>query len=738
MLYQEYKQRLSKRMNAFEKAWKYRFLILLVFVLIIAAIIATLLGITGRVYGATFQKSVVYGEEFVVDAKAVFRKTSFEFREKGTEEWTEHKPLRVGEYEFRAIAKSITGSKRYGKIYTYGILPRQTELTVSEQSLRYGETLNAFAELAYSDQLERCSFHYKWLSDGECTVTAAVESVLDANGEDVTDCYDFISQECRVGIRPRPIAIEVDGGEKIYDGTPLKVETYRIASGAFAEGDWLKISFPTQQLQVGEVKNTPVFSIVDRFGADVTGRYDVTLTLGTLKVAPRELILRTDSAEKVYDALPLSCPEFSVVSGSELAAGHRIEAAECTAVTDVGVYENIATAKIINAGGQDVTSCYRISYVQNGTLRITPRPITVKSDDMSFRYDGETHSHPSAKVVSASGLAKPVPRQELRVDEILSSIREVGQTENLLRVSIFDNETLTDVTANYEITFIAGTLRMTLGKITIWTGSETWIYDGEAHSLAAPSDYGLELDGDNTMECSIELSPESIVTVRDITDSETLVGYVENSLQFRIVDGNGAVQNENFEISYEYGRLRIKREIVIIVYSIAKYYDGTPLEFQSKDYSILKPPDVNVGLAFPTITDVGTVGFEALETVPLFITDHSGNDVRAENRWRIEGESGVPLMQIFKRQIEITSISIAKLNTGKTLRGNIGENSAWVSRGSLAQGHTVTVNVTGELLPKEIGPKENTIESVVIYDSTGKDVTENYEISYCLGLLSWI
>ncbi len=274
--------------------------------------------------------------------------------------------------------------------------------------------------------------------------------------------------------------------------------------------------------------------------------------------------------------------------------------------------------------------------------------------------------------------------------------------------------------------------------ITVYTASAVWIYDGEKHSAASVGSYGLSDSSANSLLGGHTLLPTplsvSANTITEITDSETKVGYHQNALKFTVTDGGENDVTANYEFSYEYGNLRIKSPIIISLYSYSKYYDGTALSFKG-GFTVTKPPDVNVSCTVSTksITNVGTVYSDEFSITGITVTDLStGANVNSDNSWYIE-ESGDPVLEVKQRKIEVTSISVAQEKTGKTLTAD----SSWISVGSLVSGHMIAVTVTGELTVYEKSAV-NTIESVVIYDAYGNDVTSNYYITLSEGTLQWL
>lgn len=634
MLYQSYKQKLNRLTARFSSIWRFRILILCVIIAIIA-LIATLLCITGNVYGFTCSSTVCYGDDLQVEASAIFRTPSYQFR---TEEgqWTEDRPTQAGSYEVRAVAYGIGGPK-YSQPLSFTIVPRQVELTIDENDLVYGESIGVEAALAYDDYIAQFTVDYH-LSDGNYSVTQVLaESVLNSDGTDVTGCYEFNFTPCVVAVSPRPITIVVEDASKVYDGTPLTSCVYDITEGTLAEGDELEISFPVSLTTVGEVANTPEFTLTNANGDDVTAYYDVTLSVGQLTVTQCPLLIVSADAQKEYDGEPFSAPAFTLYGeNTQLPYGHRAEVVKWTSVTDAGTYNNEISLSIYNASGEDVTYCFNME-ILSGLLTVTSRPLIVT------------------------------------------------------------------------------------------TNSNTWFYDGSAHSDTDFVTHGL-VTGHSVIV-------SGYISVTEVTDTSSGPGYVDNVITIEVYDENGRLITQNYDIDYNYGTLRVREIVEVRIYGISKYYDGTPLSFTDDDYVILRQPydvaTVNVHIE-GSLTVVG----ELVPEITVTVCDGYGNDVTSDNKIVIRDEGCI--LRVYQRVIEVSSISISAVNNGNILIGFDREDSAWVSVGSLVAGHTIEINVTGILLPFEVGPVENTISGVTIYDEYGNDITYCYSIILNPGTLNWL
>lgn len=649
MLYQNYKEKLSGCMKFLEKVWRFRLFILIGIVLLLA-LLFTMLGITGIVYAESCPSSTEYGTPIAFQAKALFRKPETQYRAAGEGEWTTEQPTLAGDYEVRAVSRSGFGGETHGKIFSYSVLPRRTEVSVTEEIYVYGETLTASAELAYQDTILESTFSARAISEDRCEVEVERVTIVSENGDDVTSCYDLVYKSALLALKRRNITLRVEDASKTYDGTPLSSADYALTEGTLADGDTLSISFPVSLTEAGERENTPVFCILNADGEDVTPFYDIREEIGTLKVEARHIDILGTDCEKTYDGQPLALSALRVAEATPLVGGHRLEQVE--EITEAGIYSAEELLRIVDENGQDVTYCYTFDALP--AIRIHPL------------------------------------------------------------------------------------------KIAIETSSETWVYDGEPHSAASEQDLWLAEDSKPLLAghtLSVDPACLSAVTLTEITDSETEVGYRDNALICLITDGSGKDVTKNYEIEYRYGQLRIKTKVIITVYPISKYYDGKELAFEREDYTIKAPPDEDISLeGLPTITEAGEITLGELKAgVTVIISEKgTGKPYQGINVLEWNGSDYTAVLTVHRREITITSNSVATVCEGRPLYGyEEGKQSYYISMGSLAEGHRLEVTVTGILYPGE-QQASNTIDAFYIYDEEGREVTQNYLAALSEGILEWI
>lgn len=575
-----------------------------------------------------------------------------------------------------------------------------------------------------------------------------------ATEKDVTNNYIIV--DYRYGtltVTPRPLTIRTVTREWTYDGQPHYAKEFTVdkigaETGLIVGHSLVQNEEITDFATITEIGtktnyfNSDVFVLDYEMGKNVSRNYAISWEYGTLTVTKRPIKITTASEQWEYDGKAHSNKNYTIESIADnggLIAGHRIEQGEITEfteITDAGQLDNrIRFDFRIYDGNKDVTDKYTIDW-DYGVLTVTRREISVQTATAKWYYDGNERYDDSYEITSGQLV------DGHRVWALFTSVINAGRYKN--EVGLFD---IVDadgkiVTKNYSITYTFGDLTVLPREITIRTGSQTWIYDGLPHTCPEytilPSDkegYGL-IDGH-----TLFLSTRQIT---DVTDTATEAQYVDNiGGAVQIFDKFMTNVTSNYDVSFEYGKLRIKAAIRIYLYSYKKYYDGEPLSFSQNDYTIVSKPvgvaSVTIDLSnIRTLVDAGSVSIDEIRRDIIFAAyDASGNDVTAENGIYIEGDE-YPL-QVLKRRIEVKSISISKVNDGNPLYGAEGgsDKSAWISMGSLAVGHTVKIVVSGILLPHQSWCL-NAIESVTVYDAEGNDVTDNYEITLNEGVLEWI
>lgn len=166
----------------------------------------------------------------------------------------------------------------------------------------------------------------------------------------------------------------------------------------------------------------------------------------------RDITVRTQSASKMYDGTALMVGSVTVVAG-ELAEGHYLASVHCSALTEVGIEDNIVQdLTILDEMGRNVTSQYNITY-EYGTLEVLYCTITVETGSASKLYDGEELR---CEEFTVNGLP-----DGFYVEVVFSGTQTLrGRSENTVgSVTVYDKYG-NDVTANFAVEIINGILKV--------------------------------------------------------------------------------------------------------------------------------------------------------------------------------------------------------------------------------------------------------------------------------------
>jgi len=379
--------------------------------------------------------------------------------------------------------------------------------------------------------------------------------------KDVTDNYAVTTVDGTLTIDPAPVRIKAASEEFTYDGEEHSNAGFEV-SGLIGN-DAIQATVAGSILLPGQ---SPVSNEITHyeFTSGRADNYEVTLADGRLTMAKAAAKITVRSADQTwtFDGHPHSAAGVAVVSGA-LLSGDVLEA-EATGsvrnVSDTAAGNNpIAAGCRIMHGTEDVTENYEISF-EEGTLTIEPAPVTVTAGSRNFIYDGTDHTYPYydiSGVVSGDLL-------EAVVQGTITYATQGKVTNHIERYAFTSGEE-----SNYAVRTIDGELTMDKAQvsITLTAASETWTYDGEAHSNdTVKLTSGKLLAGD-------VLSAQAVGSVTSAADS----GKGNNRIAsgYQITNGSEDV-TDNYVIQTESGDLTIvPAEVTITADSEDFTYDGT-------------------------------------------------------------------------------------------------------------------------------------------------------------------
>lgn len=333
---------------------------------------------------------------------------------------------------------------------------------------------------------------------------------------DATEKYIVAeANDGKLTITPRPVTITAKSANFTYDGQthtlPEAEITGLVGNDAIAVTVVGEIRYPTATPVVNEVKGY-------EFTAGKASNYSVTTANGELTMSwptAQKVVVTANSATRTYDGTPLTDGGYTVEFGGQtynLAAGQSQELANGDvltvqiegSVTDVEpspTVNKIVSVSIMN-GTTDVHHIYNVQR-ENGKLQVTPMPLTVTAGSDSKVYDGTALTKNSYTTST-----DPAAGDTLASVTVTGSQTDVGSSDNVASDAKLVRGDR-DVTANYAIKYLPGTLTVTKNESAKLTAEAyKGVYDGGEHDAVvktALSDlvddsvwtYSYSLDGEH-------------------------------------------------------------------------------------------------------------------------------------------------------------------------------------------------------------------------------------------------
>ena len=496
----------------------------------------------------------------------------------------------------------------------------KVKITAADNTVEYdgrphGAKLNAAGQIEVGT-----SYTVTNLAEGHSVKTLAIEGsetdagvyadklvpgnavIVDGNGVEVTANYDITYVPGALTITRRgagddKVVLTAANNTVVYDGQPhgaklnaageIEVGTsYTITN--LADGHKVQsVVISGSETAVGEYENRLVPSgakIVDAEGNDVTRNYVVGYKNGKLTITSPDTVIVTIRGNKdavEYDGQKHEVNGYEVVSISntlytEADFGFADGATAHAEGTDAGDYfMNLTKDSFVNRNGNFSAVTF---VVEDGKLTITKRGldkenlVKIIAADNSVFYDGQPHG---AKLNAAGQievgtsytteyLAAGHKVQTVAID---GSETMVGVYENRLvpNAAIIVDKNDNDVTTNYVITYVPGTLeiRKNETEIKVTANSHTWEYDGQPHTDGG---YTVNYDGVDYPVVAGEFATlptgdkvtatveGSVTNVADSADDNNVVTNVT------ITNEAGAVVNDQYKtITRVNGGLKITR-----------------------------------------------------------------------------------------------------------------------------------------------------------------------------------
>ena len=391
-------------------------------------------------------------------------------------------------------------------------------------------------------------------------------------------------------INPRDITLKSGSYDKPYDGKDHSVETVEVSGEGFVSGEGATYSnFPkVNDVTKEDVQNT--FAVTPNDGTKL-GNYKIMYDCGTLKVTQTDINtegvvnLITQDASYTYDGEAHNPYQATAYDNNVAANAFKIEyqTPDGNWTDDVSKIQatNVSETRDVQIRVSDPRGNYSgYMYVDKAEkLTITPRPVTLTSDNKSKTYNGEPLTAENVTATSTAGSFAFVSGEEPTYSNFKSQTDATG-AEGV--DNTFDYKLPYGVDRhNYNIETVNGKLIVmpdsTEVVVTIkgnsGTGKET--YNGAEQTVS-----GYEVTSiSNNKYTSGDFTFSGDATIAG-TDAGTYYGNLNES---DFTNNNSNFSNVTFKVTN--GSLTIaKREVTLTSGNYKNAFDGK--EHQVKDVTV--------------------------------------------------------------------------------------------------------------------------------------------------------
>ena len=574
--------------------------------------------------------------------------------------------------------------------------------------------------------------------------------------KNVIECYYY-----------KNVALTANSKTETYDGTVKSVSDFTIEGenkdqdDQTIAADFSAITVGAQGIDAGEY---PADFAENTVGTvDATGRYIVTAANnGKLVINPvtgQLIIITANSARKTYDGTPLTDNGFTFTEGV-LADGDVLTAVVEGSATNVGDEgKNVVKSYAVKRGETDVTKNYTFGNSIDGKLTINKRKVTLKSADLSKTYDGTPLVNGKTALATEDGFVSG----EGATYTFTGSQTVVGSSANAFTYTLNEGTNA----GNYEVAKTEGTLTVTQNEkaITVTANSNSWEYDGQAHSDGGYTvnydgvDYKVEAGETATLPTGDVVKAKITKTVTNVSDSAAGNNTID---ELTIVNAAGEDTKGQYKtVTLIPGTLTITKrgageeKVKITAADNTVEYDGQP-----HGAKLNAANQIEVGTSF-TVTNlaeghsVKTLAIEGSETdagvyadklVPGKAVIVDGNGVEVTANYDITYVPGT--LTIIKRgagdmKVVLTAADNTVVYDGQShgaklnAAGEIELGTSYTTA-RLVDGHYVdetTLDITGSQM--NVGVYEEELKPavkagatrIVILDAKGNDVTDNYALT---------
>lgn len=524
--------------------------------------------------------------------------------------------------------------------------------------------------------------------------------VRNSSNVDVTSYFSNIATvDGTLTISPAPLIVHITNQSVQFASPP---PTYTVTYSGFVNGENSSVLLTPPLATCSYAAGDPAGSYPITGSGATAANYTISYTDGTLTVSSVRTPITVIGAyaTKVYDGDPLVAPTFTV-SGT-LPTGYSVEATvtgSATNVADSITGNNVVSNVVIkNASNVDVTSSFESISTVNGTLTITPAPLTIDVLDevdeygdpiptYHINYIGFVHGETAAVLTTLPTITCPYTQ---------------GSNAGFYPITGSGA-----AAANYTITYLPGTLtvKTTADQLTVMAGSASKTYDGTPLTNNSYTQNGLP--SGYTMEVTISGSATKVA------DS----GLGNNVITSVVIRNASNVDvTENFlNIVKVPGTLSINPAPLLATMDSMQIEFGSPVPSYTTSYSGFVNGETTSVLTSPTVASCSYTQGADVGAYPI-----TGSGATAPN-YIINYHPGTLIVGTSDDIITVVAGSASKTYDGKPLTCKD------FTFSGLPAGYTLEADVTGSITNvDESATGKDEVTNIVIKNALGHDVTPSF------------
>lgn len=559
---------------------------------------------------------------------------------------------------------------------------------------------------------------------GNNQITSVI--IKDGSNIDVTANFSNITAvNGTLTITPKTLIGNVDNESVTFGDAP---PVYHITYAGFVPGEDESAISEEGTITCSYVTGAATGSYPISASGGLAQDYTFVYVPGTLTVMPysQTITVVAAYATKVYDGTALTASGYTVVG--TLPTGYTLEAVvtgSATNVADSLIGNNVVTSVIIrNASNEDVTANFSNLNKVNGTLTITPAPLTIEARDLVVSFTDPEPIYTAIYTGFVNGETVAV----LTSPVSFSGTYHQGDEPGVYSITDFGA-----AAANYVITYLPGVVVVTASEdqITVLADSNSKPYDGSPLTDAGYNVVGLP-DG-YTLQATVS---GTVTNVADTTNNNNVI------TSFTIYDDTMTDVTADFaNVVLVPGTLSVTTDPLVAKMQDMEVPYGAPIPAYTVTYSGFVNNETEAVLTAPTVAE----GTYTQGSIPGTYTI-TGKGASASN-YTIYYQPGALVVTENHTAIVVTSADATKVYDGMPLT-----NHNFTQTG-LPEGYHLSVEVTGAVTNvdpliwtdanlAEMEPTtvfhNNTIGKITIYNHANEDVTAYFSnISKSEGAL-WI